>query len=1116
MDRKIALAELRHHIDATTVARGRDYYERRCVGRLEVVAEQGDQVVLKASVQGSEAAPYEQHIALALRYGRLVNLRGSCDCPVGGNCKHVAAAVIAWIQGDAAKGSGPVLSPVIAELLDKMGTAVALDAGDTYLETVRNRLIYVLDVDEDHSQRRLILQLYAVTVDKQGNLTNKIKPYQIDNLRSQTVAKFVTPLDKDILAGKLWQTVYGANKNHVLWLAPDQSASILRMAATGRLHWQQIVPDSPLRVGPEREGRAVWQSDPRGRQVFTLDLGDTKVRALPGVPALYLDLNDRTCGIAKADMPAHLASVLLSAPPLEPRDVRAFRDGAATIAPWLPVLPVAPDREERRQMAPRPVLRLLRGLLPTPSYGWQPQDVVVAAAELLFDYAGRRLSHHGPRPSVQWLEGETLVTLVPDRAAETAAVKRLTAAGLVTGKTEVVEEKARQQRRKFFTVPPTVTDPASFWLPFHHREVARLRAEGWEVLVEDNFPYRSLDVGPDWRFDLDGQGSGGEDWFRLSLKVEIEGEPVDLLPVLSALFAQIGGESLERAVQAGGTLFAMTPDGRTMAVPVERLQPMLRTLLDLFNMPASDGQVGIGAAHLGDLGALDAAAGAAGIPVMGADALLGMARTLREEGGIPSAPVPTGLRATLRPYQQTGLSWLQLLSTHGFGGVLADDMGLGKTVQALAHILAEKEAGRLSGPCLLVAPTSVVGNWRAETRRFAPDLRTLVLQGTKRKADLAALTDYDLVITSYALLPRDIDSLRPVPWHLALFDEAQYLKNPASQAHKAAQTLVARQRLCLTGTPVENNLEELWALFSIAHPALLESKLRFRQQFRTPIEKQGDGDRRRLLARRLRPFLLRRTKEEVAAELPPKTEILEGVEAGSAQAELYEIIRLTVDQRVREEIAAKGLARSRITLLDALLKLRQVCCDPRLVKVGGARGTKAPAPSAKLDRLMEMLPELLADGRRILLFSQFTSMLDLIKPELTAAGIPFVELTGNTKDRETPVQRFQQGEVPLFLISLKAGGTGLNLTAADTVIHYDPWWNPAVEDQATDRAHRIGQDKPVFVYRLVTLGTVEERIRALQERKRLLGESIYDHDGAEADLLTDADIAFLLAPLDAG
>jgi SNF2 family DNA or RNA helicase len=464
----------------------------------------------------------------------------------------------------------------------------------------------------------------------------------------------------------------------------------------------------------------------------------------------------------------------------------------------------------------------------------------------------------------------------------------------------------------------------------------------------------------------------------------------------------------------------------------------------------------------------------------------------------------------LRPYQQAGLDWLQFLRAFDLGGLLADDMGLGKTVQTLAHVLVEKRAGRLDRPCLVVCPTSVVPNWCAEAARLAPELRVLSLHGSDRAARFGEIPGSDLVVTTYALLPRDADRLLPIAWHIAVLDESQAIKNVAAKATQLVCRLDARHRLCLTGTPVENHLGELWSQFAFLMPGLLGDAKRFARVFRNPIEKRQNGDRRAVLAARVKPFLLRRTKAVVAADLPAKSEIPIPLELAGPQRDLYETVRLAMHRKVREEVAAKGFARSQIVVLDALLKLRQVCCDPRLVKLAAARGVSA---SVKLAHLLETLPPLIEAGRRILLFSQFTAMLDLIKPQLAQVGIDFVELRGDTADRAGPVARFQTGKVPLFLISLRAGGTGLNLTAADTVIHYDPWWNPAVEDQATDRAHRIGQKKAVFVYKMVTQGTVEERMIALQERKRALACAIGEARDPAGPLLDTTDIERLFAPL---
>jgi SNF2 family DNA or RNA helicase len=453
--------------------------------------------------------------------------------------------------------------------------------------------------------------------------------------------------------------------------------------------------------------------------------------------------------------------------------------------------------------------------------------------------------------------------------------------------------------------------------------------------------------------------------------------------------------------------------------------------------------------------------------------------------------------------------------------VLADDMGLGKTLQALTHLLVEKQRGALTQPALIVAPTSLVGNWRRECERFTPELRLLVLHGGERHMRFDDIVDHDIVLTTYPLLPRDGEVLIKQTWHAVILDEAQTIKNARTQAAQVVQMLRAGHRLCLSGTPMENHLGEVWSLFHFMLPGYLSSETRFRSLFRNPIERQRDGERLALLRRRLAPFMLRRSKDMVAAELPPKVETVVRVQMEPAQANLYETIRISTEASVRLALAEKGLARSHITVLDALLKLRQVCCDPQLLQLEQARKVHE---SAKLDWLMETLPEMIEEGRRVLLFSQFTSMLARIEERLAGTGLTWSKLTGQSKQRDELVDKFTSGKVPLFLISLKAGGVGLNLPQADTVIHYDPWWNPAVENQATDRAHRIGQNQTVFVYKLVAEGTLEERILALQERKAELARGLHGTGAGPSstvglgsgEAISASELDWLLQPLGAG
>lgn len=433
------------------------------------------------------------------------------------------------------------------------------------------------------------------------------------------------------------------------------------------------------------------------------------------------------------------------------------------------------------------------------------------------------------------------------------------------------------------------------------------------------------------------------------------------------------------------------------------------------------------------------------------------------------------------------------------------------TLQTLAHLLKEKEEGRADLPTLVIAPTSVIGNWQAEAAKFTPDLRVLLLHGKDRHADFEKIPQADLVLTTYPLLPRDIDELRRFEYHLVILDEAQNIKNNKTAAAKAAGSLSARHRLALTGTPLENHLGELWSQFNFLAPGLLHDEKIFQKLYRTPIEKKGDTARQAALSARVRPFILRREKKDVARELPPKTEIPVRVTLEGDQRDLYETVRVTMQSRVREELAARGLARSTIAILDALLKLRQAVTDPRLVKLDAARTVEN---NAKLEWLETNLPQMLEEGRRVLLFSGFATLLGHLEEWLKREKIPYSKITGQTKDRQKQIDAFQSGKTHVFLITLKAGGVGLNLTAADTVIHYDPWWNPAAEDQATDRAYRIGQDKPVFVYKLIAAGSVEERILELQARKAALARGVLDGGLSDATQLTVQDLDRLFAPLE--
>lgn len=589
------------------------------------------------------------------------------------------------------------------------------------------------------------------------------------------------------------------------------------------------------------------------------------------------------------------------------------------------------------------------------------------------------------------------------------------------------------------------------------------------------------------------------EWFQVGVEIDVNGNKLSLLPILlQALHDPRIPLSLESIASTElEHLCVPLPNGETLAVPTTRLRPLIGILTSLYN--SKDDKLPMTRlVEFGDwIEKLEARVEGEGAEF--ARKMLGLRKTIADAALVP---LPEDLGYTLRDYQHEGITWLNTLAETGLGGILADDMGLGKTIQGLCHIA--RHSG--SAPSLVVCPTSVLDNWIDEAARALPKLRVIRHHGANRGTLL--LQACDLVVTSYALARIDSDTLSQISWNVVLLDEAQMAKNIRTKTYRTLINLRAKQRLCLTGTPVENHLGELWALCNWAVPGLLGGHAEFKKGLREIVESNvAVGMGSDALNRIIRPFVMRRTKGAVAKELPPKTEIIRSCELGPKQRDLYETVRVSMDRKVRRAVEERGIERSSFDFLQALTRLRQVCCDPQIVELDEA---KQVHESAKREALREMLPTLIEEGSRVLVFSQFVKLLNLVEQDLDELDIPYVMLTGATQRRKEVVDAFQRGDAPVFLISLKAGGTGLNLTAADTVIHLDPWWNPAAEDQATDRAHRIGQDKPVFVYKLIARNTLEERIIKMQEHKRTIAGIV---EGAAAKSMASLKVMEeLLAP----
>jgi superfamily II DNA or RNA helicase len=739
--------------------------------------------------------------------------------------------------------------------------------------------------------------------------------------------------------------------------------------------------------------------------------------------------------------------------------------------------------------------------------GYAELDVPVLA--LAFEYAGTRIRASDRRKHFFVGQGGALALVERDSAAEARAQCLLEGFGAV--EVECASAYAADldsQADYLVQVGGNVHTLCSFTA----YALPQLESLGFKIEIASDYPYQVVSPDVPWYATVDAE-QGRSDWFSLELGIEIEGKRVNLVPALLELLEECSDISSLEALLRMPARFRVVSVGenRYLPVPPERLRSVLQVLLELYRgEELQAGTLSFPGSRAASVAKLELALDGAAKLLWGGDtdvrkrgrALCGGARPKTEAAA-------SGLTATLRPYQQEGLDWLQHLVECDVGGVLADDMGLGKTLQTIAHLSAEKASGRMTAPSLVLMPTSLVGNWQRELRKFAPHLKVVVLHGSKREARRSDVPGADVVLTTYPLVLRDLEQFRDREFHLLILDEAQAIKNPRSQINKAVGALSARHRLCLSGTPVENNLEELWSLFDFLMPGFLGDVQRFRTAFRHPIEREGNAQKLEALRNAVAPFILRRMKETVAKDLPPKTELVRPVELGGDQRELYESIRAAAHSEVRSAIKKKGIPGSAIAILDALMKLRQVCCDPRLVSTPSARTVNS---SAKFDLFFELLQSQLEQGRRVLVFSQFTRMLALLSAGLRERTIRALELTGSTVDRQKVVDEFEARQADVFLISLKAGGTGLNLTSADTVIHYDPWWNAAAQSQATDRAYRIGQTRPVFVYNLIVAGSVEERMLRLQQKKQQLAATLLGTGGVPSRL-TESDLEDLFAPL---
>jgi superfamily II DNA or RNA helicase len=941
-----------------------------------------------------------------------------------------------------------------------------------------DEILYAIDLQMSLERQGLNLQVLAFKRKQDGSRGNlrqlRITRGQASHLRDPQDRALLSLLS-GAMQGDPWSSWYLTQHQEVPghpWVPNEMAQEVARrLCATGRCHFRTVnlqIEEPPLTWddGPPWELWLAVREDAEGvcEVVPELRRGDIRLDARERIVLAEAGLLVAPGELAAIDTGGAAAwlRLLSRTGPLGPLRVPAAEREdlleALFAAPVLPRLDLpASMRYEEATVAPRPQLRLL-----PPSLGRlrSEREWPIAKVSYLYDRSEVK-ADSGSRGVYQREERRFLLR---DLEAEEKAVERLAALGFRAAAAAASNEPALR------IAPKRV--PAA---------VRTLIAEGWSVEAQGKI-YRTPGA-----FTV--SVASGVDWFELHGDVEFEGERVDLPRLLAAL--------------KKGEGFVPLSDGSVGLLPekwLERWAP----LAGLAKSEKDHLRFELPQALLLDAWLADE-------PAASVDETFAQARDrLRGFNGIAPADAPAGFRGELRPYQRLGLGWLHFLRDFGLGGCLADDMGLGKTVQVLALLEARREEREAQGlpPSLVVVPRSLVFNWQAEAAQFTPALKILDYTGIGRAQGRgeggAPFADFDVVLTTYGTLRRDISVLKDVELDYVILDEAQAIKNASSQTAKAARLLRGRHRLALSGTPVENHLGELWSLLEFLNPGFVGSGA---LGVKGASSRVLDAAASETLARALRPLILRRSKQQVAPELPARVEQTLVCELSPRQRRLYDELRDYYRAVLNRRIGAQGLGKSKILVLEALLRLRQAACHPALVDHG-----HADEPCAKLDLLLPQLGEVLAEGHKALVFSQFTSFLALLRLQLDATGVPYLYLDGKTKNRQELVEEFQsEGGRPLFLISLKAGGLGLNLTAADYVYLLDPWWNPAVEAQAVDRAHRIGQTRTVFAYRLVARDTVEEKILELQAGKRALADAIVQADESLMASLSREDLALLLS-----
>ncbi len=1043
--------DIRNYMSSSDFSRGNNYFKQGQVTKCLVRLDNEVKLMINGAVLGSYHNRYSQSITITK--SNHISISGNCSCPVAYNCKHVVAVCLEYITNGRTKLR--FISPQIAQedeleqWLSSFDLNEEAESSENLKENGDYFITYRLFSNDRNSDE---LKFYKSKYLKSGVLG---KGTQLDSYKfvdSYYFSDIKNSLDEDIAE-------LAKNLNYRRWGGSDQRFS----GTFGAVLLQDIIKTKRCFFDENREPLELKKEIFKPEIEFKLSKGEYslklnipyKYKLLDTKPTYILNIESNT--IQEFDMDIELFKKLQKAPKIAQKNIAKVYKTMGKTIPSIEIK--TPKGIQTKTIDTKPIAQI---------------HLKSSSFKVDFNYEGFEVSYEPKQDKKSFYEEDERVEIKRDLEFEESVKSKIESFGfdvaIVDNNISVeLKDENRQQQLKVFK-------------EFTHKHLGELEEDGWYIKNIDDF---------DMKFEANSEvvveSENENDWFSLSFNLEFNGVSQPIAPLVSGIIAEFDNfESMPETVNIE------VDENHFVEVKTKQIAPIIKTIIELMDKKEKDDTLKISPYDAHMLEYLDD-----DIIWKGSKEILELSKKLKNFKGIKKVEPPKALTATLRDYQQEGLNWLNFLYEFKFSGILADDMGLGKTIQTLAHLSRLKEEGQLQKPTLVVMPTSLIANWKNEAKKFTPNLNVLSLHGADREERFPYIKENDLLLTTYALIIRDKEKFDKLQFSYIVLDEAQKIKNPKTKMAVAIKEFKSEYRLALSGTPIENHLGELWSIFSFLMPGFLDTLSFFKTYYQSPIEKEHSFSKQDLLNKRIKPFMIRRTKELVALELPAKSEIIKYTQFESKQSGLYESIRVAMEEKVRQAVENKGLASSHITILDALLKLRQVCCDPSLLKLKEAQKVKS---SAKLELFLDLVDELLAEGRKILVFSQFTSMLTIIEEQIKLRKIKYTKLTGSTRKREEAIEAFTKGKADMFLISLKAGGVGLNLVEADTVIHYDPWWNPAVENQATDRAYRIGQTKAVFVYKLIVENTIEQKILELQKRKKAIQDGIYDENKQQDDV----------------